>query len=189
MNRTLARTAASAALAAVLAAAVPATAFAKDAACVSADEAEAFRMRDLQSRFMVAALSCNQLTAYNSFIERYRPTLASAGKQIAAYFQRTGGGEPALNRHMTELANAAGLSRAEEPEQYCGDTWAMFLLLEDEPSGLPTMAAKYRPGVVTPAQCNMQEAPTNAPITVLAPVAPTAPSVPTAPVVKASTAN
>jgi len=190
MKFSLARTAASLALAAIVAAAVPATAFAKDgASCVSSDEAEAFRMRDLQSRMMVAALSCNQLTAYNTFVERFRPTLASAGKQIAAYYQRTGGGEPALNRHMTELANAAGLARAEEPEQYCGDTWAMFLLLEDEPSGLPTIAAKYRPGVVTPAQCNMQEAPSNAPVTVMAPVAPTAPSLPTAPVVKASTAN
>ena len=190
MNRNLARYAASVALAGLVAAAVPATAFAKDAAnCVSSDEADAFRMRDLQSRLMVAALSCNQLTAYNTFVERFRPSLASAGKQITAYHKRTGGGEAALNRHMTELANAAGLSRAEAPEKYCGDTWAMFLLLEDEPSGLPTMVAKYQPGVATPAQCSMQDAPANAPVTVMAPAAPAAPALPTAPVVKASTTN
>lgn len=187
MNRNLARCAASVALAGFVAAAVPATVLAKDAAtCVSSDEADAFRMRDLQSRLMVAALSCNQLTAYNTFIERFRPTLASAGKQIAAYHQRTGGGEAALNRHMTQLANAAALSRAEAPEQYCGDTWAIFLLLEDEPSGLATIAAKDQPGVATPAQCGMQDAPVNAPVNAMAPAAPALPS---APMVKGSTTN
>ena len=46
------------------------------------------------------------------------------------------------------MANAAGLSRAEAPEQFCADTWAMFLLLENEPEGLPSMAAKHvLPGV------------------------------------------
>lgn len=167
--------AAGVALAGFMAAGVPTAAMAKDT-CVSAEEAAAFRLRDLQSRFMVAALSCNQQTAYNTFIEKFRPSLTLASSEIQAYFKRTGGGEPALNRHLTELANAAGLSRAEEPEQYCGDTWAMFLLLEEEPEGLPVMAAKYRPGVALPTQCT-------------APEAPAIVAVPTPPVVKASTAN
>lgn len=174
MNRKVAHRALSVAFAGLIAAGLPSVAIAKDAAnCVSSDEAAAFRLRDLQSRFMVAALSCNQQTAYNTFVEKFRPSLTSAGQQIVAYFKRTGGGDPALNRHLTQLANAAGLSRAEEPEQYCGDTWAMFLLLEDEPQGLPTMAAKYAPGVALPAQCS----------------APDAPLEPAAPVLKAATAN
>lgn len=169
--------AASVAFAGIVAAGVPSVAIAKDVAnCVSTEEDAAFRLRDLQSRFMVAALSCNQQTAYNGFVEKFRPSLTSAGHQIVAYFKRTGGGEPALNRHLTQLANAAGLARAEEPEQYCGDTWAMFLLLEEEPQGLPTMAAKYEPGVAVPAQCSAPEAPVEA-------------VAPTAPVLKASTAN
>lgn len=182
MKRRMARYAASVALAGLVAAAVPQPAFAKDASpCVSSDEAAAFQMRDLQSRLMVAALSCNQLTAYNTFIERNRPTLTSAGKQLVAYFQRTGGGEPALNRHLTELANAAGLSRASAPEQYCGDTWAMFLLLEDEPTGLSTMAAKYTPAI---AQCSAPGA-VSAPVNAAAPDV--VPATPTgAPVVKAA---
>lgn len=161
MNRKLACHAASVALAALVAAGVPSVAAAKDVAtCVSSDEAAALRLRDLQSRLMVAALSCNQQVAYNTFVEKFRPSLTSAGQQIVAYFKRTGGGEPALNRHLTQLANAAGLARAEEPEQYCGDTWAMFLLLEEEPQGLPSMAAKFAPGVDVPAQCSAPEAPT-----------------------------
>ena len=184
MNRKIAGYAACVALAGVVAAAVPATAFAKDVAnCVSSDEAQAFRLRELQSRFMVAALSCNQLTAYNTFVERFKPTLASAGKRMIAYYERTGGGETALNRHLTQLANAAGLSRAESPENYCGDTWAMFLLLEDEPTGLPSMAAKYTPGV---AQCS-PAAETPASVEAAPELAPAAPI--GAPVVKASATN
>jgi hypothetical protein len=188
MKRKMACYAASVALAGLVAAAIPAPAFAKDAAtCVSSEEAAAFQMRDLQSRLMVAALSCNQLTAYNSFMERFRPTLSSAGLRLVSYYKRTGGGEPALNRHLTEMANAAGLLRAEAPEQYCGDTWAMFLLLEDEPTGLPTMAAKYTPAV---AQCSAPDADVNAPVKVLAPEIVPLPTTPTgAPVVKAAATN
>ena len=55
-------------------AAVPTTARAGDTmTCASSDEAAAFRMRDLQSRLMVAALSCNQLTAYNTFMDHFQP--------------------------------------------------------------------------------------------------------------------
>ncbi len=179
MNRKLASTAASVALAMLVAAGT--TAAAKDvAACVSSQEADAMRLRDLQSRLMVAALSCNQQAAYNGFVEKFRPSLTLAGQQIVSYFKRIGGGEPALNRHLTQLANAAGLARAEEPESYCGDTWAMFLLLEEEPQGLSTIAAKYVPGVAMPAQCGAPEAPAQAPIEAAAP---------TAPVIKASTAT
>ena len=155
MKHKMACSAARLALVALMAATVPQPAFAKDAAnCVSPDEAEAFRLRDLQSRLMVAALSCNQLTAYNRFMEHFQPTLVSAGRQLVSYFERTGGGEPALNRHLTALANAAGLSRAEAPEQYCGDTWATFLLLEDEAAGLSTVPAGYTPRV---AQCDVPD--------------------------------
>jgi hypothetical protein len=192
MKTNFAGAAVSVALAGLVAAAVPAPAFAKDAAnCVSSEESAAFQMRDLQSRLMVAALSCNQLTAYNTFMERNRPSLSSAGQQLISYFKRTGGGEPALNRHLTELANIAGLARAEQPEGFCADTWAMFLLLEDEPAGLPTVAAKYTPSI---AQCSVPNAPDlNLPAQNLNPAVKTAapaaePATPNgAPVVKTST--
>ena len=100
---------------------------------------------------MVAALSCNQQTAYNTFVEKFRPLLASAGHTMQGYYTRTGGGEAALNRYVTSLANTAGLSRAEQPEGYCADTWTMFLLLQDEPSELPTIAAKTMEGTLTPS--------------------------------------
>jgi hypothetical protein len=149
-----------------VAAAAPATAYASDAArCVSADEADAFQLRALQNRLMVAALSCNQQTAYNTFVEKFQGELTSAGKSMRSYYMRTGGGEAALNRHMTELANAAGLLRAKAPDDFCNDTWTMFLLLQDEPMELPTIAAKHEmSSVATPHQCAAPA--TEAPVTV-----------------------
>lgn len=155
MKRTISCYAASVALAGLVAAAAPATAYASDAArCVSAEEADAFQLRALQNRLMVAALSCNQETAYNTFVDKFQRELTSAGKSMQGYYMRTGGGEAALNHHMTELANAAGLLRAQEPDDFCNDTWSMFLLLQDEPMDLPTIAAKHEmSNVATPNQC------------------------------------
>jgi hypothetical protein len=153
MKRTWGCYAARVALAGCVAAAAP-VAYAKDVArCASVEEANAFQLRALQSQLMVAALSCNQQTAYNTFVEKFRPTLASAGRTMQGYYTRNGG-EAAMNRFVTSLANAAGLSRAEKPEGFCADTWTMFLLLQDEPNELPTIAAKHdMAGIDRPKQC------------------------------------
>ncbi len=108
--------------------------------CSSLEEAGAFRIRHLQSRLMVAALGCNQQAAYNTFVESFRPELVSAGTRLTDYFVRTGGGQNALNRHITELANAAGLSRAEDPNGYCKHAWELFWHLGQDPSTLLKIA-------------------------------------------------
>ena len=106
-----------AAVCGVMSAAIPAGA-SDLTTCITAEEATAFSLRHLQSRLMVAALACNQRDAYNNFVESFRPPLADAGADLISYFQRTGGGQNALNRHVTELANVAGLYRAENPEGF-----------------------------------------------------------------------
>jgi hypothetical protein len=111
--------------------------------CMTAQEARAFSLRHLQSRLMVAGLACNQRDAYNNFVESFRPPLADAGADFIGYFQRTGGGQTALNRHVTELANVAGLQRASDPESFCQETWNMFLLLEEAPSELEAQAVAH----------------------------------------------
>ncbi len=129
------------AVVAALALAAPSVASAGDImACASHDEAAAFRLRHLQSRLMVAALSCNQQAAYNTFVEHFRTDLVNAGGRITSYFQRSGGGQNALNKHITELANAAGLSRAEDPDGFCGRSWTVFWNLEQDPLILSTVA-------------------------------------------------
>jgi hypothetical protein len=107
--------------------------------CTSAEEVAAFRLRHLQSKLMVAALGCNQQAAYNTFVESFRTPLVSAGGLLTDYFVRHGG-QPALNRHITELANAAGLSRAEDPNGFCTQTWQLFWNLEQDPQALAVIA-------------------------------------------------
>ncbi len=121
--------------------------------CASLEEGEAFRLRHLQSRLMVAALGCNQQAAYNSFVESFRPSLVSAGGRISDYFKRTGGGQHALNRHITELANAAGLSRAEDPNAFCKTTWELFWHLEQDPQTLMKIADLHLLTTPQPATC------------------------------------
>ncbi len=62
---------------------------------------------------------------------------------IAGYFTRTGLGAPALNSHVTEIANAAGLSRAANP-RYCEATWQLFWDLQQEPERLAEFAVENR---------------------------------------------
>jgi hypothetical protein len=119
---------------------VAAQANAAKSVCTSTEEAEAFRLRHLQSRLMVAALGCNQQAAYNTFVEHFRDHLVTSGGRITGYFQRTGGGQAALNRHITELANAAGLYRAEDPDGFCKQAWELFWLLEQDPMTLHKIA-------------------------------------------------
>ena len=122
--------------------------------CITPREATAFSLRHLQSRLMVAGLACNQRDAYNKFVEVFRPHLADAGGDLIGYFKRSGGGQAALNRYVTELANVAGLRRAENPEGFCHGTWNTFLHLDDEPSALEAQAAaQVMEGIGAPALC------------------------------------
>ncbi len=143
-----------AAVCGVAAAAVPARAASDLATCVTAEEAVAFSLRHLQSRLMVAALACNQRDAYNNFVEAFRAPLADGGADLISYFKRTGGGQPALNRHITQLANVAGLHRAEAPEQFCQQTWTVFLALQERPHELvATSVAHMLEAAGYPAAC------------------------------------
>ena len=109
-------------------------------ACAQEDETPAFALRHLQSRLMVAGLSCNQGDAYNTFVQHFTTELADSSAKLIAYFRRTGGGSVALNSHVTDLANAAGRSRAADPDGFCQSTWQVFWALEQTPEKLLQIA-------------------------------------------------
>ena len=147
------------AVVAVLALALPQVASAAEAMkCGSLEEGAAFRLRHLQSRLMVAALACNQQAAYNTFVEHFRADLINAGGRITGYFQRIGGGQTALNAHITELANAAGLNRAEDPNGFCGKSWTLFWTLEQDPLLLSKIADANLLTVDQPQSCSVSVA-------------------------------
>jgi hypothetical protein len=122
--------------------------------CASLGELEALQIRHLQSRFVVAALSCGQEDAYNAFVARFQPELAAHGAKLIGYYQKVAGGTDALNKAVTELANAASKLRAEDPVGFCTATWNLFWSLENEPERLAAAsAATFMYDVALPAQC------------------------------------
>lgn len=84
-------------------------------ACWGHEEAAAAKVRDLQSRLMVATMRCRafgiDLTAvYNDFVRINRPTLQAANGVIKARFAAGYGkdGEAHYDRFATALANEYG---------------------------------------------------------------------------------
>ena len=124
--------------------------------CASADEVEAFRLRHLLSRLMVAGLSCGHKDAYNTSVTRYQPDLGRFGPRLIAYYKRSSGDDVALNRYVTDLANAAASIRSDDPMAFCTHAWKMFWELDQDPAELWTLAAANPiPAIGQPVLCTI----------------------------------
>jgi hypothetical protein len=114
------------AVATTLAAAQPASA----ASCWDQQPAAAAKVRDLQSRLMVATLRCQAMgyeisPAYNQFVRANRETIQAANGLIKAQFvtmNGSAGGERAYDSFTTALANAYGAG--ETSADICHETEA-----------------------------------------------------------------
>lgn len=102
-------------LAAALCAALTIAAPAAAADCWSGEQAAAARIRDLQSKLMVATMRCHAMgidisAAYNGFVRANRPRLEAVNGRIKARFAAVwgGGGQFQYDRFTTSLANAYG---------------------------------------------------------------------------------
>jgi ribosome-binding ATPase YchF (GTP1/OBG family) len=120
------KTAFAMAAAAALMAAAPANAA---LACWEQDTAAAAKIRNLQSRLMVAALRCSAsgvdvLPAYNRFVIANRSTIQAANGRIKQHFTRGFGdaGERQYDAFATMLANIYGGD--ETTQQTCGEAEA-----------------------------------------------------------------
>jgi hypothetical protein len=96
--------------------------------CVGAHERDSLTVRALQSRLMVAALSCGARADYNSFVTRYRPYLANHGYELRKYFRKLYGAgfNHAMNRYVTALANGASQVSIADRGGFCNDSRAAF---------------------------------------------------------------
>ncbi len=87
------------------------------ASCFSKAELEASHVRQLQTEFMVAALSCEKhptvdITGkYNAFVKKYQKELGSNAKDLRGHFSRNYGASQsrAFDAYMTTLANDASM--------------------------------------------------------------------------------
>jgi hypothetical protein len=78
----------------------------------------------LQQRLMVAALTCNDIKAYNNFVLSYRKELQSSDATLLAFFKKRSG-EAAYHSYKTKLANGAEMARLHDG-RYCTRADAAF---------------------------------------------------------------
>lgn len=97
--------------------------------CPSLAEANAERVRILQTELMVAALKCRARTdlglfdKYNSFVRTFTPELVAHGKALTNYFQRSYGSiyRQKMDKYITSLANTVSIASDQDP-QFCETT-------------------------------------------------------------------
>lgn len=118
------------------------------AACATKAEADAMNLRALKSALMVAALSCNQQSSYNAFINKNQSMFSADGAQVKGYFVRAYGGsaEYQLNRFVTKLANEASqVSMGQESDAYCKSMQEAFKnAVSLDKAGVAQLAASPR---------------------------------------------
>lgn len=121
-------------------------------ACVGEVEKEAMAMRVLQSEFMVAAVACNQASAYNDFVRKYQTLLTKNGLALKSYFQRTDGphSERGLNDFLTSLANAWASVHMTDKQAYCKSAWDRMWLATHQAADSKSLMAQARERSLVP---------------------------------------
>ena len=96
------------------------------ASCFTQADVSAAKVRELQTRLMVAALRCratgvNILASYNNFVGSAKPAIVAANEQLKAHFSAGGpvAGQREYDRYVTTLANAYGA--AETGPESCAE--------------------------------------------------------------------
>jgi len=149
-------------LAAIMAVTVTYPSHAEDSGCARVTDVDAFIIRDLQSRLMVAGLACGQRAAYNSFVALHETELGRAGGRLKEYFRKHSGGQRALDTHVTRSANAASMRLSENRDVYCARTAELFrdLLGESKTAIVNVVRGVPLRSVEKPTAC-MAKAPTD----------------------------
>jgi hypothetical protein len=93
--------------------------------CAQGQVVEALQVRALHSRLMVAALSCQAETEFNTFVRRFDHVLTRSGRQMADWFAPRGG-RRALNDYVTSLANKASLDSMSDRFGFCRAAHDLF---------------------------------------------------------------
>lgn len=96
------------------------------ASCFSKGELEASHVRQLQTEFMVAALTCEThptvdlIGKYNAFVKKYQKELGGNAKELKGHFARNYGGSQSkvFDSYMTTLANDAS-TRGKQSPAFC----------------------------------------------------------------------
>lgn len=90
---------------------------------------QAFNVIGLKSALMVAALSCNDQTQYDTFMHEFQPRVLEAQHTIDAYFYKASGpysGEKMEDGFTTNLANNQSVAAIGQGNAFCLNNQAEF---------------------------------------------------------------
>ena len=118
------------------------TAWAADV-CARAPDLVALQVAALQQQLMVGALTCDDVSLYNSFVTAYQKDLVASDEALQAFFDRFGSeeGTPAYHSFKTKMANLYSARSASDKQRFCTNVRATFgLALKAEKPGLASFA-------------------------------------------------
>ena len=125
--------------------------------CVRSEEAEAFTLRHLQTRLMVAALSCNQLCAMRTIV---LSNISSRSWPRAAINSPPTSSAWVADRIRIESSTSPrsrtppGSAVPPIPQGFCSKTWELFFDLEQAPEKLLSLAeANLMSAIGQPQAC------------------------------------
>ena len=96
--------------------------------CARAPDLVALQVAALQQQLMVAALTCNDVSLYNSFVITYQEDLVASDEALQAFFDRFGNteGGPAYHTFKTKMANVYSARSAVDKNRFCTSARASF---------------------------------------------------------------
>lgn len=96
--------------------------------CARAPDIVALQVAALQQQLMVAALTCNDVLLYNSFVTTYQADLVASDEALQAFFDRFGDteGRPAYHTFKTKMANVYSARSAIDKNRFCTSARAAF---------------------------------------------------------------
>lgn len=103
--------------------------------CIQVRDRDSQTVRALQSRLMIAALSCNARADYNRFVTHYQKHLTYHSVGLRKYFRKKYGKrhKRMLNKFVTELANAASQESIKDRRGFCAESRVIFSQLMKAP--------------------------------------------------------
>ena len=96
--------------------------------CAKADEVSAIQAAAVQQQLMVAALTCNEISRFNTFQTNFGPELRASDATLARMFKRLYGarGEAEYHAFKTRLANDSSIRSIHDNVNYCQQAGALF---------------------------------------------------------------
>jgi len=121
--------------------------------CARAPEVVALQVAALQQQLMVAALTCDDVSLYNSFVISYQEDLVASDGRLQDFFNRFGeeDGGAAYHAFKTKMANIFSARSAANKRQFCDSTRAAFApALKAEKLNLASFALSHPSAVSEP---------------------------------------